>query len=200
MSGSQAHIAVPSLAPRHPPKWLAGFLRQQPASGVRAASPMLAWARPVWTSQIELRGPRVRRHAHSGSRKGHHYPQHAQLMRVGCVLGTCQVQNLSHRLYQLVGQNGREDSSPINPRSPHSYGWHCWYPNIATASLSMSLFIYLLTYFWYLFYWLDLVHNLYLSHKSLLCSNFFLLIDANSTESLKPPLWVRQPPWEPLPF
>ncbi|KAA0715201.1 ADM2 Intermedin [Triplophysa tibetana] len=45
-----------------------------------------------------------------------------QLMRVGCVLGTCQVQNLSHRLYQLMGQSGRQDSSPINPRSPHSYG------------------------------------------------------------------------------
>ncbi|KAM3608550.1 uncharacterized protein V6R79_000838 [Siganus canaliculatus] len=47
---------------------------------------------------------------------------HGHLMRVGCVLGTCQVQNLSHRLYQLIGQSGREDSSPINPRSPHSYG------------------------------------------------------------------------------
>uniref|UniRef100_A0A8C1L6R4 Adrenomedullin 2a n=1 Tax=Cyprinus carpio TaxID=7962 RepID=A0A8C1L6R4_CYPCA len=53
--------------------------------------------------------------------KGHHNHHHAQLMRVGCVLGTCQIQNLSHRLYQLVGQSGREES-PINPRSPHSYG------------------------------------------------------------------------------
>ncbi|XP_043092963.1 protein ADM2a [Puntigrus tetrazona] len=61
---------------------------------------------------------RDRRNVHS---KGHHNHHHAQLMRVGCVLGTCQVQNLSHRLYQLVGQSGREDS-PINPRSPHSYG------------------------------------------------------------------------------
>ncbi|XP_039617536.1 protein ADM2 [Polypterus senegalus] len=60
---------------------------------------------------------RGRRHAHPGSR-GHH----PQLMRVGCVLGTCQVQNLSHRLWQLIGQSGREDSSPVNPRSPHSYG------------------------------------------------------------------------------
>ncbi|XP_061918179.1 protein ADM2 [Entelurus aequoreus] len=58
---------------------------------------------------------RGRRHANSGGRRG-------QLMRVGCVLGTCQVQNLSHRLYQLIGQSGRDDSSPINPRSPHSYG------------------------------------------------------------------------------
>ncbi|XP_009473298.1 PREDICTED: ADM2, partial [Nipponia nippon] len=48
--------------------------------------------------------------------------QHAQLLRVGCVLGTCQVQNLSHRLWQLMGQSGRQDSSPMNPNSPHSYG------------------------------------------------------------------------------
>ncbi|XP_026081448.1 ADM2-like [Carassius auratus] len=61
---------------------------------------------------------RGRRHVHS---KGHHNHHHGQLKRVGCVLGTCQVQNLSHRLYQLVGQSGRQES-PINPRSPHSYG------------------------------------------------------------------------------
>ncbi|XP_008410662.1 uncharacterized protein adm2b [Poecilia reticulata] len=67
---------------------------------------------PVWQ-----RGSRGRRHAKSGGSRGH-----GHLMRVGCVLGTCQVQNLSHRLYQLIGQNGREDFSPINPRSPHSYG------------------------------------------------------------------------------
>ncbi|KAL4617972.1 ADM2-like [Arapaima gigas] len=62
------------------------------------------------------RASRGRRHARAHS---HHHPK---LMRVGCVLGTCQVQNLSHRLYQLIGQSGREDSSPINPDSPHSYG------------------------------------------------------------------------------
>ncbi|KAM6436446.1 protein ADM2 [Liasis olivaceus] len=49
-------------------------------------------------------------------------PRAAQLMRVGCALGTCQVQNLSHRLWQLKGQLGRQDSSPISPNSPHSYG------------------------------------------------------------------------------
>ncbi|KAM4902067.1 protein ADM2 [Sylvia borin] len=54
--------------------------------------------------------PRGRRHA-----GGH-------LVRVGCVLGTCQVQNLSHRLWQLRGLSGRRDSSPMNPNSPHSYG------------------------------------------------------------------------------
>ncbi|XP_053742850.1 protein ADM2 [Synchiropus splendidus] len=63
----------------------------------------------------ETHRSRGRRHVGGGRGHGH-------LMRVGCVLGTCQVQNLSHRLYQLIGQSGREDSSPINPRSPHSYG------------------------------------------------------------------------------
>lgn len=65
---------------------------------------------------------RGRRQTNSGSRGHHAHHGHPQLMRVGCVLGTCQVQNLSHRLYQLIGQSGRDDSSPINPRSPHSYG------------------------------------------------------------------------------
>ncbi|XP_073336714.1 protein ADM2a isoform X2 [Pagrus major] len=122
VSGSQTHVTVPSTVPSQSPKWLPGFMRHQPASGVRMALASLAWARPAEASQIEKRALRARRHAHSGSRGGHHYPHHAQLMRVGCVLGTCQVQNLSHRLYQLIGQSGREDSSPINPRSPHSYG------------------------------------------------------------------------------
>ncbi|XP_049339321.1 protein ADM2 [Astyanax mexicanus] len=65
---------------------------------------------------------RGRRHALAGARGHGHGHGHGQLMRVGCILGTCQVQNLSHRLYQLIGQSGREESSPINPRSPHSYG------------------------------------------------------------------------------
>ncbi|XP_062404046.1 protein ADM2 [Sardina pilchardus] len=64
------------------------------------------------------KGSRVRRHAIVRSRSH----RHGNLMRVGCVLGTCQVQNLSHRLYQLIGQTGRQETSPINPRSPHSYG------------------------------------------------------------------------------
>ncbi|XP_068163564.1 protein ADM2a [Antennarius striatus] len=109
------------LASSQSPKWLPGFLRPRPASRVRRHLPSLTWARPTAASEMTRRALRARRHAHVGSR-GHHYPQHAQLMRVGCVLGTCQVQNLSHRLYQLIGQSGREDSSPINPRSPHSYG------------------------------------------------------------------------------
>ncbi|XP_056425286.1 protein ADM2 [Hyla sarda] len=44
-----------------------------------------------------------------------------RLMRVGCSLGTCQVQNLNHRLWQLMGQIGKEDS-PIQLSNPHSYG------------------------------------------------------------------------------
>lgn len=64
------------------------------------------------------RRKRGRRHALLGSR-GH---VHGQLMRVGCVLGTCQVHNLGYRLYQLIGQRKKEHSSPINPKSPHSYG------------------------------------------------------------------------------
>ncbi|XP_075582447.1 protein ADM2 [Pelecanus crispus] len=63
----------------------------------------------------EPRHERGRRHA-----AGRLQP--AQLLRVGCVLGTCQVQNLSHRLWQLMGRSGRQDSSPMNPNSPHSYG------------------------------------------------------------------------------
>lgn len=122
VSGTQTPKAVTSSAPSRSPKWLPGFLRRQPVAGVRTASPRLEWARPTEASQNERRVLRARRHAHLGSRGGHHYPHHAQLMRVGCVLGTCQVQNLSHRLYQLIGQSGREDSSPINPKSPHSYG------------------------------------------------------------------------------
>ncbi|KAJ8387354.1 hypothetical protein AAFF_G00157310 [Aldrovandia affinis] len=73
-------------------------------------------------AELQQRAPRGRRHAHTGGKGTHHHHHHPQLMRVGCVLGTCQVQNLSHRLYQLIGQSGREDTSPINPKSPHSYG------------------------------------------------------------------------------
>ncbi|KAJ8261704.1 hypothetical protein GJAV_G00157380 [Gymnothorax javanicus] len=76
---------------------------------------------PQLRVDVHQRAPRGRRHAHMRGR-GHHHHHHPQLMRVGCVLGTCQVQNLSHRLYQLIGQSGREDTSPMNPKSPHSYG------------------------------------------------------------------------------
>ncbi|XP_053719931.1 protein ADM2a [Synchiropus splendidus] len=112
-SGSQTDVAVPTSA----------AALDRPGRLQHGFSPRLSWARPTTEdSATERRAPRARRHAHSGSRGGHHHPHPPQLMRVGCVLGTCQVQNLSHRLYQLIGQSGREESSPINPRSPHSYG------------------------------------------------------------------------------
>ncbi|CAN9508083.1 unnamed protein product [Ophioblennius macclurei] len=120
--GSQTNSTVSPPTPSQSAKWPLGLLRHPPATGARPTSPGLAWARPDEAARMERRTARARRYAHTGSRGGHHYPHHAQLMRVGCVLGTCQVQNLSHRLYQLIGQSGREDSSPINPKSPHSYG------------------------------------------------------------------------------
>lgn len=138
----------PSPVPPKPspsPSWLSSLLRHPPAAGVRRtlSSPRLSWARPADPSpdRILLRS---RRHLH-GFRNGHHhqphhYPSNAQLMRVGCVLGTCQVQNLSHRLYQLIGQSGREDSSPINPKSPHSYGWA-----LPLAFNSKSFYVWLFT-------------------------------------------------------
>uniref|UniRef100_A0A3Q4B5E7 Uncharacterized protein n=1 Tax=Mola mola TaxID=94237 RepID=A0A3Q4B5E7_MOLML len=121
VSGSQSTITVLSSVTGLSPKWLPVFPHHQPSTGVKRGISSLVWARRYEVSQFQRRALRSRRHAHSGSR-GHHYQHHGQLMRVGCILGTCQVQNLSHRLYQLIGQSGREDSSPINPRSPHSYG------------------------------------------------------------------------------
>ncbi|XP_072718321.1 protein ADM2 [Ciconia boyciana] len=93
------------LIPRHRPKLIP---RHGPRHGARRL--------------ILRHGPRHgSRHAR-GRRHALGRLQHAQLLRVGCVLGTCQVQNLSHRLWQLMGQSGRQDSSPMNPNSPHSYG------------------------------------------------------------------------------
>nr|XP_061809496.1 protein ADM2-like [Nerophis lumbriciformis] len=107
--------ADPWLVPRartDTANWTKWPLKHLFSTKRRGSNPALAWATPM---ENPSRPSRTRRHAH-------HYPHNAQLMRVGCVLGTCQVQNLSHRLYQLVGKNGRQDTSPINPRSPHSYG------------------------------------------------------------------------------
>ncbi|CAL8263580.1 unnamed protein product [Merluccius merluccius] len=98
-----------------------GVARRSPAPDM--PSPRLSEASPDQNyrtpegGSTSRRGPRSRRHANYMVGRSH-----VHLMRVGCILGTCQVQNLSHRLYQLIGQSGREDSSPINPRSPHSYG------------------------------------------------------------------------------
>ncbi|XP_077425780.1 protein ADM2 [Vanacampus margaritifer] len=94
---------------------------------------ILAESRFIWrvllTKEPPLRWSELKHESRPGARSRYRGRRHAngrrahgQLMRAGCVLGTCQVQNLSHRLYQLIGRSGREDSSPINPRSPHSYG------------------------------------------------------------------------------
>lgn len=101
----------------------------------------LAWARP------QGRTLRARRYSHSRGSRGHHQNQ---LMRVGCVLGTCQVQNLSHRLYQLIGQSGREDSSPMNPQSPHSYGWVRWPLFVCQSFIFLYLMYLSLCYSWLL--------------------------------------------------
>ncbi|XP_037745404.1 protein ADM2 [Chelonia mydas] len=88
--------------------------REQP--GGTPATLLQPVASPKGRARRSLTGPwRAKRHA---APRRHH----AHLMRVGCVLGTCQVQNLGHRLWQLMGQSGRQDSSPMNPNSPHSYG------------------------------------------------------------------------------
>ncbi|XP_008399748.1 protein ADM2a [Poecilia reticulata] len=110
--------ASPAASKLH--KWMLSLMRHPPTSGLRTASPGLTWTQADEAFQIKRRAKRSRGHGHSKGGRNHH--QHPQFKRVGCVLGTCQVQNLSHRLYQLIGQNGREESSPINPRSPHSYG------------------------------------------------------------------------------
>ncbi|TNN30611.1 ADM2 [Liparis tanakae] len=105
LAEGDGHVAWRALLHKEPPPrwWSDASLDRRDAA---------LWEAPVWQH-----GSRGRRHAIGGGGRGH-----AHLMRVGCVLGTCQVQNLSHRLYQLIGQTGREDSAPINPRSPHSYG------------------------------------------------------------------------------
>ncbi|KAF6724260.1 ADM2 [Oryzias melastigma] len=119
-SGSRTN-AVATSSPSSPPqKWKSTFLRQIQAFRLKATAPNVAETNPTEPLHPQQRALRARRQAHH--RGVHQYPHNAQLMRVGCFLGTCQVQNLSHRLYQLVGQKGREESSPFNPKSPHSYG------------------------------------------------------------------------------
>lgn len=143
---------IPAPTPSQLPEQLPGFQSRRASSRVKTVLPSLAWALPSDTPKVAKRVRRSR-HAHTGTRGGHHHqhhhPHHGQLMRVGCVLGTCQVQNLSHRLYQLMGQNGREDSSPINPRSPHSFGWvGPWLWSDLTASLSYVTSIYCNKCYW----------------------------------------------------
>ncbi|XP_070455430.1 protein ADM2 isoform X1 [Equus przewalskii] len=107
--------------PREPPAWT-------PSSGPQPRYPA---PRPmVWKLHQALQpqrsnslAPAMGQSLRGGPHRhlGPHRPR-AQLLRVGCVLGTCQVQNLSHRLWQLVGSAGPRDSAPVDPSSPHSYG------------------------------------------------------------------------------
>uniref|UniRef100_UPI00358ED1FC protein ADM2 n=1 Tax=Myxine glutinosa TaxID=7769 RepID=UPI00358ED1FC len=49
-------------------------------------------------------------------------PHRTRITRDGCSLGTCQVQNLSHRLFRLMGKTGKVDPAGKVTWSPNSYG------------------------------------------------------------------------------
>ncbi|XP_034499545.1 protein ADM2 [Ailuropoda melanoleuca] len=95
------------LKPRHPASQHVVWKLHQALQPQRSASRAPGTGRPLRDSPRRHLGPRRSR---------------PQLLRVGCALGTCQVQNLSHRLWQLVGSAGPRDSAPMDPSSPHSYG------------------------------------------------------------------------------
>ncbi|KAM9673828.1 protein ADM2 [Trichechus inunguis] len=107
-----ARTSSRSLRPRHPaPQPVVWKLHQAPQPQ-KSTSLAAALSQP----------PQDHGRRHSGSwHSGPRRPR-AQLLRVGCALGTCQVQNLSHRLWQLVGQASQQDLAPVDPSSPHSYG------------------------------------------------------------------------------
>ncbi|XP_062434913.1 protein ADM2 [Rhea pennata] len=123
---------APRLPPQHRPRLVPRLVpRHGPRLGPRLDPRLVPWHVPRLVPRIIPRlaprhsprlaprpgaqPPRRRRHLRGRLQQG-------QLLRVGCALGTCQVQNLGHRLWQLVGRAGRQDSSPMNPNSPHSYG------------------------------------------------------------------------------
>ncbi|KAJ3612399.1 hypothetical protein NHX12_020675 [Muraenolepis orangiensis] len=123
---AQSEVSTAELSPAVPPSSdrLALSLERAVSSNARVAAALssLAWARPDSGRRVLRRSLRTRRNARHHQRKRQHNSHHSKLNKEGCPLGTCSVHNLSHRLYQLIGQSGREDSSPINPRSPHSFG------------------------------------------------------------------------------
>ncbi|KAM6216524.1 protein ADM2 [Rhynchocyon petersi] len=71
---------------------------------------------PARTQSLQDHGHRCSDPHHAGACR----PQ-ARLLRVGCMLGTCQVHHLSHRLWRLR-QASQLDLAPLDPNSPHSYG------------------------------------------------------------------------------
>ncbi|XP_037371034.1 protein ADM2 [Talpa occidentalis] len=99
------------LQPQLPAPRPALWKLQQPLRPQRRAAPAPA------TRRRPRAGPRPPPRRPAGPR-----PRHARLLRVGCGLGTCRVQHLGHRLWQLVGPAGSRDSAPVDPSSPHSYG------------------------------------------------------------------------------
>ncbi|XP_060135354.1 protein ADM2 [Zootoca vivipara] len=128
------------LARSHPPAWLQKGPTAEELLG-KTARMWPAWKPPMVTARSRLPLSVLPRHRldpqQPGSRPLHWLPwtpaprlkrhaaprlHRAQLVRVGCALGTCQVQNLNHRLWLLKGQLGRQESAPMNPSSPHSYG------------------------------------------------------------------------------
>ncbi|XP_039719027.1 protein ADM2 [Pteropus medius] len=105
--GPPAWLSSSSLQPQHPAPWPAVRMPRQALHVQRSTGLGPAVGQPL------RNGPR----RHLGPRR-----PRAQLLRAGCGLGTCQVQSLSHRLWQLVASAGPRDSSPVDPSSPHSYG------------------------------------------------------------------------------
>ncbi|XP_037015988.2 protein ADM2 [Artibeus jamaicensis] len=106
-SGPPARTPSRRLQPRHLAPWPDTRKPHQALQPQRGASLSPAVGRPLW------KGPR--------RRSGPPRPR-APLLRVGCLLGTCQVQNLSHRLWQLIASAGPRDPAPVDPSSPRSYG------------------------------------------------------------------------------
>ncbi|XP_029810312.1 protein ADM2 [Suricata suricatta] len=113
-----------SQQPAPPREPLARTLSSGLKPGHPAVQPVV-WKLPqtLQPQRSTNRAPAMGQPLQGGTRRhlGPHRSR-AQLLRVGCVLGTCQVHNLSHRLWQLVGSAGPRDSAPVDPSSPHSYG------------------------------------------------------------------------------
>lgn len=105
--GPPAWLPSSGLQPQHPAPWPAVWEPRQALHAERSAGRGPAAGQPLWNGSRRRLGPRRPR---------------AQLLRAGCGLGTCQVQRLSHRLWQLIASAGPRDSSPVDPSSHRSYG------------------------------------------------------------------------------